>query len=275
MKRKLMGWGIALGMIGLASQSALADIPYLNGFETPSNLNDWYNGASQAGVGITRVASGGGTLGYTAASGGFYAEIQNVENIQTGLGNAGGTIFGSTVATHFSTGFKESIDIYVDTSKWLPQGAVGSNLVISNRPTTTSGAPPSGTADDFVNFIFTVSSPGHIDVSSDASPALTTITTSGWYTFVTTFDPSAGFVQNDVFVYDALGNLQGTSGHYISTLPSASMGGSGLTLVNPWRNGFAGDTIAIDNLQTSAIPEPLVLGLAPLALTLLRRRARH
>jgi PEP-CTERM motif-containing protein len=41
-----------------------------------------------------------------------------------------------------------------------------------------------------------------------------------------------------------------------------------------WRNGFAGDTIGIDDLQTSAVPEPMTFGAfgAGLALFLRRRR---
>jgi hypothetical protein len=275
MKRHLIGWRIALGVVGLATPAAFADIPYFNGFETANSINDFFNPASQPGVGITQVASGGGTLHYTAASGNDYAEIQNTDDPHSGLGIAGGTLYGSTVSTHSVNGFQESIDIYVDTALWLPQNTNGSNFVVSTRPTTTSGAAPSGTADDFVNFIFTVNTAGSIAVSSSASPALTTITTSGWYQFVTTFVPGTQFVTNDVSVLDAQGNLMGTTGHQVSTLPSASLGGSGLTLFSPWRNGFAGDVIAIDNLETNALPEPMTLGLLPIGLALLRRRSRR
>ena len=46
---------------GVVSQSA-ADVPYFNGFETSTSVNDFFGTSGAAGTNITRVASGSGVL---------------------------------------------------------------------------------------------------------------------------------------------------------------------------------------------------------------------
>jgi hypothetical protein len=274
MRLHSIGWRIALGVIGFAAPAALADIPYFNGFETPGSVNDFFGPTGVAGGNITQVASGGGTLGYTAAAGNDYAEIHNTENFSGGLGYAGYTSFGSPVTTA-TQGFAESVDIYLDTTRWLPTQNAGSDFVISTQPEDTSP----GTAGEFMNIFFTVTTAGTINVSSIASSNLATITKSGWYQFIISFVPGAsGDVENDVSVLDSLGNVVGTA-HYVpppaSAMPSSNLGGNGYMIFGPWQNGFAGDVLGIDNLQTYAVPEPALLGALPLGLALLRRRLRR
>jgi len=272
MRLHSIGWRIALGVIGFAAPAALADIPYFNGFETPGSVNDFYGTSGVAGSNITQVASGGGTLGYTAAAGNDYAEIRNTDNFSGGLGYSGYTSFGMPVTTP-TQGFAESVDIYLDTARWQPILSPGSDFVISTQAEDTSP----GVTGEFMNIIFTVTTAGTINVSSVASSNLATITKSGWYQFVISFVPGAsGDVENDVSVLDSLGNVVGTT-HYVSPtpMPSSALGGNGYMIFGPWRDGFAGDVLGIDNLQTFAAPEPMLVGALPLGLALLRRRSRR
>ena len=263
-----------LASVALLGARAAADVPYFNGFETPSSVND-FTGVSGAGTNIQRVASGGGTLGYTPAGGNFYAEITNTDNfVRPGYGDAGITNFG-TVGTGPSTGFAESVSIYIDTARWLPTGVPGSDFVISAPPVILHDTGP-----DFNNIIFSVSTAGTVNVSSvvasnlvlNATPqALASITTSGWYQLVFTAVPGTTYVENDVSILDAQGHTLGTL-HGISTVPAADLMGNGTMTFGPWENGFANDVLAIDNLQTYAVPEPLMLGALGLALPLIYRR---
>lgn len=262
--------------LGLLATSAPAEVPYFNGFETPTSVNDFQSPSGVPGAGITRVASGGGTLGYTAAGGSFYAEIHNTDSFGgPGIGYAGLTNFGAL--TPASGGFTESLDVYIDTSRWLPP-TTGSAFVMTARTQVTH--------DTFINaanILFNVSTPGTINITSvpavqDTGPItfsnLATITTSGWYQIEFAFTPGSQFVQSDVSVLDAQGNLLGTA-HGQSPGLASDLVGNGTLIFGPWRDGFAGDVLAIDNLQTFATPEPMALGLAPMMLLLHRRRSRR
>jgi hypothetical protein len=274
MRRYPICWSIALAALAIFTSAMRADIPYFNGFETPSSVNDFYGPSGQPGGNIARVASGGGTLGYIAASGNYYAEIQNTENFSGGLGYAGYTGFGSPVTTP-TQGFAVSVDIYVDTARWQPTGHAGSDFVISTQDMTTTTAYD----DEFMNIFLTVTTPGTINVSSIASSNFATITKSGWYQFVISFvSGSTGNVENDVSVLDQQGDVVGTA-HYAppvgSMTPLSALGGNGYMIFGPWQNGFAGDVLAIDNLQTIALPEPAVFGMLLTGLALIRRNPRR
>jgi len=271
MRIGFIGWKVALGLI-VAATPALANVPYFNGFETAGSQNDFYGPSGTQGGNITVVTSGGGALHYTAAAGNTYAEITNSDNVggpQQGYG--GYTAFGGTGGVT-PNGFGQSFDLYVDLSRWTTTQIPGANLVISTHPWD---AVANAQSADLVNFAFTASNTGVL-VQSVASTNLATITQSGWYQFTMTFVPGAsGFVESDVTVSDLQNNVLGTA-HYVppvgSTLANARIGGAGYMIVGPWQTGFAGDVIAIDNVQTYLIPEPTIVGAVGGLLALIRRR---
>ena len=274
MRLASFGWILAAGLVAIASP-ALADIPYLNGFETTGSVNDWFGPSGNAGGNITQVPSGGGTLQYTAAAGNDYAEITNTDsfggNPFSRQGYGGFTDFGQLVTTQ-TTGYGQSFDLYVDLARWLPSQNPGSQLIIS----THAGDTISSETGEFMNFAFTATTNGVL-VQSVASSSLATITKSGWYQFITTFFPgNSGMVENYVAVEDMQNNVIGST-FYVPPQGSEAgshLAGNGMLVLGPWNNGFAGDVLGFDNFQTFAAPEPMVLALAPCALALIRRRSR-
>ncbi len=78
---------VAGGIVGLSGGS-VARANYFNGFESSGSTSTDFSGPGPGfvpssnnytpGADISRVQSGGGSLGLTAASGNYYAEITNV-----------------------------------------------------------------------------------------------------------------------------------------------------------------------------------------------------
>ena len=72
---------------------------------------------------------------------------------------------------------------------------------------------------------------------------------------------TSGFVENDMSVFDPGNNQVGTT-HYVSTMAASELGGNDYgDWTTVWQNGFAGDVLAIDNVQTGAVPEPAACAL--------------
>ena len=107
-----------------------------------------------------------------------------------------------------------------------------------------------------------------------------TITQSGWYTFKTTFENDGhGFVMNTMSVIDSMGNVVG-SATVDSMLPFTSLVGTNYgDWTTVWQNGFANDTLGIDNVTVATLP-PLpatksLWGGLGLGLVLMAMRARR
>lgn len=243
MKGRQASIAVAVACLCCLVPRVSADIPYLQGFE--ENTNDWI-----AYTSIERVPSGGGVLGLSSPYGDFHAEIRNLQdNYSPGLGSAGHTYFGAPVAT-YDGDFFQALTVYVDAANW----AVGNGFWIDESPRGTNNE---SAFDDEQNFNFAVLTQGMVRVRIHGSTPLTTITHSGWYTFVETFRRTGSttndMVENDFLVYDTAGQRV-ASNTVTSGLASPKLGGNSYLWITVWHNGFADDILAIDDTRTGYLP---------------------
>jgi hypothetical protein len=232
--------------------------PSFQGFET--NTGDWvfYDGGAQSG----RVASGGGILGVSSASGLYHAELVNVHDFySSGYGTAGYSYFGGRDRVYQGS-FFQSIDVYIDPA-WSGQGFWIDMAPCDIDKTTLYAAEG--------NFRLTADG-SSVNVQAINSSNLTTITTAGWYTFEMVWSKGTNptdLINMDLNVYDSSSALLGSES-FLAIFPQGThpgqsqyLGNNSYVWLKAWQNGFANDVIAIDNVQTGPIPIP-----APAAVTL-------
>ena len=271
------------------SSAASADTLYSNGFEPGDpGTRDFYDSTTNAqGADITIVPNGEGTLGLTAPSGTHYAEITNVDDTyqapppSPGYGESVYTDYGAQ-ANHnngiVTNGpFYESTAYYINTS-WA--AASPNNNYQGFWIDTTPNMDP-GYLDE-TNFRIVDTGNGSIGVQFVGlnGSGSTTITSSGWYTFKTTFEnDGSGNVLNVMSVSDSLGNVVGSYAAD-SSLPFSALTGTNYgDWTTVWQDGFAGDVLGIDNVEVGSItPEPSIVvslaGLAAAGLVLCVRRRK-
>ena len=241
----------AIGVCGWGSITPAA-VPYTQGFETDTNY--WSEATDISGTAaITRVASGEGTLGLTAASGGYYAELTNgpdgYDPHQAGYGDAGYSYLGGhNVGMYPGVAFHQSIAAYLDTS-WAPAVNASVPAFWIDMTASSQADNGSGTSYDFGtehNFHIMSPSSGAITISADnlAMP-LASISTSGWYTFDMMYSEGANASDpslTTLSVFDAAKTLLGST-TLTNTALSDDLGGSGYVWVTLWQNGFAGQHV--------------------------------
>jgi len=269
-----------MSLFFVATPCARAGILYSDGFE-PTDLAgaDFYDSTTgNQGQNISIVANGGGALHLTAAHGSYYAEITNTDDaystansLPSGYGQSvftdygyyrnGGTfdpISGQPLAPGVATSgaFYESTAFYIDAQNWAPNSVAAQTAFWID---TTPYSDPASLDEN--NFRVTVPVTGTVQVAAfvgnpGSNGPVATITSSGWYTFKTTFENSGGFVSNTLSVIDSSGNVLG-SYTGVSTLPFASLTGTNYgDWVTVWDNGFAGDVLGIDDVEVGTIPVP-------------------
>jgi hypothetical protein len=304
-----------LSMLGTAAFLSIApamsrgQILYYNGFEPGQpGATDFYDSTTgNQGQNITVVPNGGGALGLTAPSGGYYAEItntddaySNAQSLPPGYGQSvytdygyqrnGGTfdVNGNPTAPGVANNglpFYESTAVYINAN-WAPNPVADQTAFwIDTTPYNDPGYL------DESNFRVSVPATGTIVVTASiGNPgiegAVATITSSGWYTFKTTFENTGGFVSNNLSIIDPLGNVVGSLDG-VSTLPFADLLGTNYgDWFTVWDDGFgattgpdengAADTLGIDNVTVGVVPEPATFGILCLGgLALLGRRPRR
>ena len=241
-----------LGVTGCAKDSTDSPQrpPFLQGFEV--DTSGW-----TTTQGITRVASNGGTLGIPASAGTHYAEIQiQADGYATGYGDGGHSFYGGK-GTTYEGDFYQAIDVYVDAT-WSPAAAAGvPSFWIDMTP---YHADPANYGAEH-NFRLTATGSA-VDVAVDgqASP-IASLTTSGWYTFLMTFRKGATAttpVLTDLVIRNAQKKVIGQA-TAAATSPggpfnSQDLAGNGYVWITVWQNGFAGNLLAIDNLETGLLP---------------------
>ena len=202
--------------------------------------------------GITRVASGAGTLHLTASSGGYYAEVASqADAYAAGYGDAGYSFFGGK-GTAYKGPFYQAIDVYVDPT-W---GPAGEGFWIDMTPNHTD--PANYGAEH--NFHITATG-SEIDVSVDQGGAIAAITRAGWYTFLMTFEKGATDadpVVTHMAVIDSENVPVGAATVYATSpggpFTGADLLGNGYVWITVWKDGFANDVVGIDNLRTGLLP---------------------
>lgn len=249
--------------------------PSFEGFET--DTGDWvfYDGGAVSG----RVASGGGVLGVTSASGGYHAELANVyDAYQAGYGSGGYSFFGGRDPIYQGS-FYQAIDVYIDPT-WS-----GLGLWIDMSPAdidNTSLYAAEG------NFRLTADG-SSVAVQAINGSTLANLTTAGWYSFEMVWSKGANptdLINMDLNLYDSSSTLLGTES-FLATFPQGThagesqyLGNNSYVWLSVWQNGFAGDVIAIDNVRTGlvrtdVVPAPGALILGSIGLSFvgwLRRR---
>jgi len=249
-----VGKWVGLCSLLIATGSAKALIPHSNGFEAPADTAEWF----QTGTvdSITRVPSSGGTLLYPSSGGAFHAEVANSpSDYLPGYGTSVFTRSGGSV-TPYAGDFYVALDIYVDTATW---GPVGDGFWLDASPRNAGTGFSDFNAE--TNFRFEVPALGSVKVSAftlGGSNVITTLTSSGWYTFVITFRKTGNLTTDPVFsdqmIYSASGMLMGTSS-LPTLMASADLGGNSYEhWITVWKDGFANDMIAVDNSRTGFLP---------------------
>jgi hypothetical protein len=206
--------------------------------------------------GITRVASNAGTPAIPASSGGYYAVTQNLhDDYQPGYGDGGHSYFGGK-GTTYKGDFYQAIDVYVNAS-WAPAANPGvPGFWIDMTP---DHADPANYGAEH-NFQLTATGT-QVNVTTDVSATpIASITSSGWYTFLMTFEKGA---TSDTPVVTHMKVLKGSTIVGQATAAATSPGGpfkssdllgNGYVWITVWQNGFANDALAIDNVVTGLLP---------------------
>jgi hypothetical protein len=295
-------------LLWMNSTKSHAQILYSNGFEPgdPGALDFYDSTTGNQGQNITVVPSGGGQLGLTAASGSYYAEVTNTDDAYSnsqglppgygqsvftdyGYSRNGGTFVGGApigpgVANN-GLPFYESTAVYINAN-WSPNPVADQTAFWID--TTPYNDPNS---NDESNFRVSVPTTGTVAVQAfignpGTNGVVASITSSGWYTFKTTFEDTGGFVSNTLSILDSTGNTVGSLTG-VSTLPWADLLGTNYgDWFTVWDNGFGSttgpnengvaDVLGIDDVQVGVVPEPATFSIITLgAAGFLLRRPRR
>jgi hypothetical protein len=256
MMSHLKTFAIALGILGAigcgGSSSPDPKPVFVQGFEADTD-------GFVASQGITRVASNVGTLALPASEGGYYAELQNLpDGYDDGVdvGDGGYSYFGGKGA-EYAGDFYQAIDVYV-VATWAPAATAGvASFWIDMTP---NHADPDNYGAEH-NFQLTATG-SQVDVRVDGQTTpIASITASGWYTFLMTFEKGAAAadpVITDMLVLDPertiVGQTTVTASSPGGPFASEDLLGNGYVWITVWQNGFADDLLAIDNLETALLP---------------------
>ena len=259
-----------VGLLSAGTPAAHGSAAYTQGFE--NNTNGWSFGTHYTGsgsYGITRYKSGSaspvGTI--SAASGSYYAVVNNATNnysnggyAPTGYGDAGFANFGGS---SYPGTFTQSISIYVDASTWTtPANASTAAFWIDESPSSPTGQPNFNMEGDFAFFVPSANSGIEVAANNSLNNLIATITGSGWYTFAETFSQQASGPPESTFnVYNSSGTQLGSYTQSWTGQNNSDLGGPNYLWLTVWQNGFANNSLAIDNVSPFATPVPASLGL--------------
>jgi len=286
---------IILALIG--SAMCLADtFPYKQGFETDTSGWFTYSDCDNPST-ITRVPSGTG--GINAADGSYYAQVTNSENSYSyenppdplGYGQSGYSFFDGDGA-YPGGGFYQSIDVYIDTSLTQPVNYTQAYWIDMTPGSSNPSDGGIGYGDE-QNFRLLYSGTDVSVNASGASGPFADITTSGWYQFEITYQTDGNatdLVNTNMEIFNLSTSALVGSTNVIAdqdgeTLENQYLDGPGYVWLTVWQNGFSGDQLNIDDIETaglpaSAIPEPssvllLISVVAGVGFDLRRRQARR
>jgi hypothetical protein len=258
MTKAMKTFSITLAALAVACGGGSSSGPSRKVLSTQGFEADTSGWIATADPGVARVASNGGTLAIPASSGGYYAEILNQHdgytdadgNPQIGYGDAGHSYFGAK-GTEYKGAFYQAIDVYIDKD-WAVAANPGADSFWIDMAANT--AADVGAAEHNFHLRATGSS---VEVRADAATdPLLTITTSGWYTFVITFEKGAADADPVVSHLKVLkgATVLGEANAEASDLASADLLGNRYVWITLWQNGFADDVLAIDNVETGLLP---------------------
>jgi len=241
---------LALAVAGLLGTNAYATFNNFQGFET--DTGDW-----KASAGITRVASGGGTLHLPSSSGNYYAELLNLHDGYgyPGFGDGGYSFYGGEDSTYHGS-FYQAIDVYINVN-WTPAAFPWAESFWIDM--TPYHADPNNYGAEHNFRVKALGGSVAVYVDGQATP-MATLTSSGWYTFQMIWRKAANPtdpVITDMVVFDAAQSLAGTTTVY-ATSPggpflSQDLRGNGYVWITVWQNGFANDVLALDNVRTGLV----------------------
>ena len=262
---------VAVSVFCLTTHVQAAQV-WFQGFET--DASGWFDDDDFADFGnIDQVASGGGTLGLTSATGSGHAEVQQVGPV----GDESGPFSRfDGYRDVWPGGMTASIDIYLDKN-W----AAGEGFDFSVAANGTDNAHQR----DFIFHVTQDTSTGDLLVAGsnntnfDPREDLETLNhyvvpSSGWYTFEHVFyDAGDGSLAVDLNLRNSGGSLLFTE---TRNTPADTLGIEvGGNRYSWFTNVDIAGGIAVDNHSLDVVPEPGTLVLGGLGICLLGLRSRR
>jgi hypothetical protein len=238
---------------------------YLNGFENADDEKVWIPNVATIVTDpwIIRTA---GTAGFPASAGDHYAVVLNqrdgwYDGQYPGYGDGGVTRFGGKGLT-YQGDFYQAVDVYIDV-KWAPPTCTpGQSCSPDSFSFDETPARDDAHLDNYgAEHQFNVRATGsQVDVLVDwDSTLIASITKSGWYTFIMTWEKNANDGSKPVVTQAAIYETEShtlvgqTTVYSQDIFPSDMLLGSNYLWISAWQNDFAPDGIAIDNLQTGLL----------------------
>jgi hypothetical protein len=243
MKRRLFLLAAAMAASTYVASAKAGEL-FFQGFE--SNTDGWFSGAPYGS--ITQVPSG--TNGITAADGSGFAIVNAAPNNTA----SGPYTFFNQPGGAYQGAYTASIDIYLDPSSWATGSGFDWDIAPSDGNGNYGGPDYIFHVDEnqagqvLIDTSFnSTDGPPAGDLTGD--PTAAAVTTSGWYTFTSSFSDDGGVLSGILSVSNGSSTI--FSSTMIGGLPPEGVDYGWFNFAN-----VGADGLAIDDSQLSEVPLP-------------------